>query len=184
MSSPYSYQEFLDEDARAQTQRRHPVLLLTIFLVVFFFLQYIWAMSQGSHFEQLVIDQATVAPVAGFINKFWPEQGVTAQGYSIVSSHGRLNIQNGCDGLETLFLLVAAIAAYPFSWRVRIKGIGLALPLVFVLNQLRIVILWYAFSNDHALFILLHGIVLPLMLVSICLTFFLALIVWHEPVAT
>ena len=184
MSNPVSYQEFLDEEARAHAQRRHPVLLLAIFLAVFFALQYAWEMSRGSHFEQVVIDQATVMPAASIINSLWPEQGVIAQGYRIVSPHGRLNILNGCEGLETLFLLVAAIAAYPFTWRSRLQGLGLGLPLVFVLNQVRIVTLWYAFLHNHALFGILHGIVLPLLLVAVCLIFFLAFMVRHEPLAT
>ncbi|TSA49559.1 MAG: exosortase/archaeosortase family protein [Nitrosomonadales bacterium] len=184
MSNTVSYQEFLNEEARALARRRHPVLLVAIFLVVFFALQYAWEMSRGSRLEQVVIDQATVAPAAWIINSIWSEQGVTAQGHRIVSPHGRLNILNGCEGLETLFLLLAAIAAYPFTWRAQLQGLGLGLPLVFVLNQARIVILWHAFLHDRALFGVLHGIVLPLVLVAICFVFFLAFMARHEPVAT
>jgi exosortase/archaeosortase family protein len=184
VSNPVSYQEFLDEEARSHAWRRHPMRLLAIFLAVFFALQYAWEVSRGSQLERVVIDQATVAPAARLINALWPEQGATAQGYRIVSPQGRLNILNGCEGLETLFLLVAAIAAYPFTWRARLQGLGLGLPLVFVLNQARIVTLWYAFIHDRALFGVLHGVVLPLLLVAICLVFFLAFMVRHEPVAT
>lgn len=183
MSNPVSYQEFLDEEVRVHTRRRHPVLLVAIFLAVFFSLQYAWEMSRGSHLEQVVIDQATVAPAAWIIHSIWPDQGVTAQGYRLVSPHARLNILNGCEGLETLFLLLAAIVAYPFTWRVRLLGLGLALPLVFILNQMRIVTLWHAFLHDRALFGVLHGVVLPLLLVAICLVFFLVFIARHEPVA-
>jgi len=183
MSNPVSYQEFLDENARDQARRRHPLLLVTIFLVAFFALQYGWEMSRGSHFEQIVIDQATVAPAAWVINTLTPAQGVMAQEHRLVSSKGSLNILNGCEGLETLFLLIAAILAYPFTWRARMQGLGLGLPLVFVLNQARIVLLWYAFLHDRTLFDTLHGMVMPLLLVAACLLFFLAFIAWHEPVA-
>lgn len=183
MSNPVSYQEFLDEAVRDQARRRHPLLLVTIFLVVFFALQYGWEMSRGSHFEQVVIDQATVAPAAWVINTLTPDQDVMAQEHRLVSSEGSLNILNGCEGLETLFLLIAAIMAYPFTWRVRMQGLGLGLPLVFVLNQARIVLLWYAFLHDRMLFDMLHGIVVPLLLVAACLLFFLAFIARHEPVA-
>ncbi len=159
------------------------MILLAIFLMVFFSLQYGWEMSRGSHFEQVVIDQATVVPAAWVINTLSPNQGVMAQGHRIASPEGRLNILNGCEGLETLFLLIAAIMAYPFTWRVKLQGLGLGLPLVFVLNQVRIVALWYAFLHDRALFGMLHGIVMPLLLVVACLLFFLAFITRHEPVA-
>lgn len=184
MSNSGSYQEFLEEEARNHARRRHPVVLVAIFLVVFFSLQYGWEMSRGSHFEQIVIDQATVAPATWVINKLSPDQGVMAQEHRIVSPEGRLNILNGCEGLETLFLLIAAIMAYPFTWRAKLQGFGLGLPLVFVLNQARIVALWYTFLHDRALFGILHGIVMPLLLVAACLLFFLAFITRHEPVTT
>jgi exosortase/archaeosortase family protein len=83
--------------------------------------------------------------------------------------------------METLFLLTAAFMAYPFAWRPRLLGLGLGALLVFALNQVRIVALWHAFLHDRGLFGLLHGTVLPLALVAVCLVFFLAFIARHDP---
>lgn len=175
------YQELLDAEARAEADRRRPLRLLLIFLAVFFALQYGWEMSRGSALERLVIHDLTATPAAWLIDWIWPESGVLAVDHRLVSSQGRLNILNGCEGLETLFLLTAAFIAYPFRWPTRLLGLGLGTLLVFALNQGRIVALWYAFIHDRALFGVLHGVVLPLALVACCLVFFLAFLARHEP---
>ncbi|MEW5769030.1 MAG: exosortase/archaeosortase family protein [Pseudomonadota bacterium] len=176
-----SYGELLQEEARAAARRRGPWRLLLLFLATFFALQYAWEMGRGTGLERLVIHDLTARPAAWVIGQAWPEQAVRAVDNRLVSSQARLNILNGCEGLETLFLLVAAFVAYPFAWRARLIGIGLGALLVFALNQGRIVALWHAFLHDRALFGLLHGTVLPLALVAICLLFFLAFLARHEP---
>lgn len=168
-----SYQELLDAEARAEARRRRPARLLLTFLAVFFALQYAWEMSRGGAIERLVIERATVAPAAWIIDRVWPEQAVRADGHRLVSPHGRLSVLNGCEGLETLFLLVAALMAYPFTWRTRLTGLVLGALLVHALNQGRLLLLWHTFRHDRTLFGLLHGTVLPLAMVAGCLLGFL-----------
>jgi len=50
-------------------------------------------------------------------------------------------------------------------WRRRLIGLGLGILLVFGLNQIRLVALFYAFRADPSLFDLLHGILAPIALV-------------------
>lgn len=147
---------------------------LIIFIVAFFALQLAWEQCRDSAIEKLVIDRATVLPAVWIANQLWPDQPAFAQKNSLISGHGRLNILNGCEGLETLFLLVAAFLAYPLMWRIRIVGITLSTVLIYGLNQARIVLLWWTIHSDPALFGLLHGTVLPLVLIAISLLFFLA----------
>jgi exosortase family protein XrtM len=176
-----SYQELLDAEANKEARRRRPLRLLLIFLVTFFALQYAWEMSRGSLVERVVIDQATVAPAAWLIGSLLPGQDIRAEGHRLVSPQGRLNVLNGCEGLETLFLLMAAVLAYPFAWRSRLAGLLLATLLVYGLNQVRLVLLWHAFQQDRALFGLLHGTVLPLVMVAVCLLGFLWFVARNDP---
>ncbi|MDP1927542.1 MAG: archaeosortase/exosortase family protein [Thiobacillus sp.] len=170
---PLSHAEFIEAGARAEAQRRQPLRVLLIFLAAFFSLQYAWEMSRDSWLERLVIDQLTVRPAAWMIDLLWPAYQVHAEGHRLVAAAGRLNILNGCEGMETLFLLAAAFIAYPFAWRIRLLGLGAGTLLVFVLNQTRIIVLWHAFLHDRAWFGVLHGTVLPVLLVASCLVFFL-----------
>ena len=151
----------------------HTARILFIFLSVFFSLQYAWERSRDTALERLVIDRVTVAPAAWWIARLWPDKTVSAQGHSLIAAHNRLNILNGCEGLETLLLLIAAFFAHPFSWRQRVVGISAGTILIYALNQARIVLLWYANQHNPQWFGLLHGTILPLTLVAISFVFFL-----------
>lgn len=175
-----SYADVLEAEAQAQARRRHPVRLVLIFLTVFIVLQSAWELSRDTWLEHAVIDQATVIPAGWIINQIWPGQQVVAEGHRLIAPAARLNILNGCEGLETLFLLAAAFVAYPLAWRVRGLGIGLGTLLVFGLNQARIVLLWHAFLNDRELFSLLHNTVLPLVMIACCFIFFLVFLSRHD----
>lgn len=164
----------IEAESRAKARRRRPWPVLLIFLAVFFSLQYVWEMSRDTAVEQLFIDELTVRPAAWIIDQVWPTFQVRAEGHRLVAAAGRLNILNGCEGLETLFLLAAAFIASPFPWRTRVLGLIGGTVLVFALNQARIIALWYAFLHDRAWFGILHGTVLPVLLVAACLVFFLA----------
>lgn len=179
--SDLSYPEFLAAEARAEARRRHPLRLVLLFLATFLVLQYGWEMSRGTALERFVIHDLTVRPAAWVIGGIWPEAGVAAREHRLVAPAGRLNILNGCEGLETLFLLLAAFVAYPLAWRSRLLGMALGLALVFVLNQARIVLLWQVWTGERALFGLLHGTLLPLALIAACLAYFLVFLARHDP---
>lgn len=175
-----SYPELLEAEARAEARRRHPMRQIGIYLLLFSAMQYAWEMARGTGIEHLVIDHITVEPAAWLINLIWPGQNVLAQGHRLVSAHGNINVLNGCEGLETLFLLIAAFFAYPLAWRPRLLGIVLAIGLVFILNQARLAILWHAWISNPSLFGPLHGTVLPLAMIALSLLGFLAFLRWQD----
>lgn len=147
---------------------------LAIFIVTVFAFQIAWEKSRDSVVETWVIDHATVRPAAWVIDRFWPGQQIIAQKNSLVAAHDRLNVLNGCEGLETLFLLIAAFLAYPLSWKARGIGITLSILLIYCLNQVRIIVLWWTIQQHPLMFGMLHGTVLPLIMVAIALVFFMA----------
>lgn len=179
--SSVSYPEILAAEARAQARRRSLWRVLMVFLLGFFALQYAWEMARGSAVERAIIDDLTVRPAAWLIDWLWPDYAVRADGHRLVAASGRINVLNGCEGLETLFLLVAALIAYPFTWRVRLAGLLAGTALVFALNQARIVLLWHVFMRERDWFGVLHGTLLPLLLVATCLAFFLLLLSRETP---
>ena len=75
-----SYQDLLDEEARAQQRKIHPLSLLLIFMVAFFALQWAWGQARGTAVERLVIDQATVRPAAFLVNVISPSTSAYADG--------------------------------------------------------------------------------------------------------
>lgn len=87
---------------------------------------------------------------------------------------GSLNIEIGCDGMEGIFLLIAAFAATPLSLASRISGAALGTAIVFVVNQARIVALFYSSRTNQVLFSQLHGMIGPIVIVAIVSLYFYA----------
>ena len=144
-----------------------------VFLLIFSVLQFGYSASRGSFFEWLVIDFATVRPSAAVINLIAPGEQAHAQGHRIVSAQGGLNILNGCEGTESMFLLLAAIVAFTASWLRKLKGALIGILLVYLLNQLRIVTLYFVAHQDKHWFDLLHGYIAPTLIIVLTCVFFL-----------
>lgn len=148
------------------------------FLLVLVVLQFAWSQARGTALERAVIDHATVGTAVGLIRMLDPQLPVVAQGARISAPGGGVNVLNGCEGTEVLFLLLAALVAAPLSLRARALGVLLGTVWVFALNQLRVVALFFSFRSDRALFDQLHGLVAPLLLIVLVLAFFVLLLQW------
>jgi exosortase/archaeosortase family protein len=146
---------------------------LAFFLTLFATLQLFYGSAKGTWVERLVIDQATVQTAAWLINTLDPAIGVQSSGSRLRAPGGGINVLNGCEGTDVAFLMIAAMLVAPQSWRARVAGLLVGTALVFVLNQARVVTLFYAFRTDKALFDTLHGIVAPLLLIIGAAAFFM-----------
>jgi exosortase H (IPTLxxWG-CTERM-specific) len=76
----------------------------------------------------------------GILNLFG--QHVHVAGTVIAGDGFAVDIKNGCNGIEAVVFLCAAIAAFPASWRARLLGILAACTIVEGLNVIRIVSLY------------------------------------------
>lgn len=144
-----------------------------MFLLVFFVLHAGYTACQGTWIEHAVIDNATVRPSVVFIDWVSPEAQAQARGNRILSPLGSLSIVNGCEGLESLFLLWAAMIAFPSHWRRKLRGVLLGTLLIYLLNQARIITLFYALHEDRRWFDLLHGYIAPTFIIVAGGVFFL-----------
>lgn len=144
------------------------------FLLAFAALQLGWQSLHGSRVERLVIHDGIVRPAVILVNVLTPRVGARAAGDALQAPGGGLFIRNGCDGLEAMFLLCAAFLVAPMSWRKRWQGLLLGTAFVYVVNQVRILILFYAFRADRQLFDSLHATVTPIAVVLLICTYFYA----------
>jgi exosortase family protein XrtM len=159
-----SYDQFVARTNR--TAKPLPVWgSAVLFLTVFFVLQMAYDACRGTSFEHLVLGDLTVAPSAALIQILTPEADVKAYGNQLIAPGGGITVLKGCDGTEVMFMLAAAFAAIVMPWRRRLIGLGLGILMVFCLNQIRLVGLFYAFRSDPSLFDLLHGTVAPIVLI-------------------
>ena len=73
------------------------------------------------------------------------DAGVHASGKVISSATGSfaVSIEAGCNGVEATLVLVAAILAFPATWRHRLAGIAIGTVAVQGLNIVRVISLFY-----------------------------------------
>ena len=98
-------------------------------------------------------------------------QGIEMHGTVIRNPRFGVNIKNGCNGVETMIIFLAAVLAFPASWKSR--GIGLALGLIAIqlVNLIRVVALFLTgvyfpkfFDSSHTVvwqtIVILFGVLL------------------------
>ena len=144
-----------------------------LFLLVYGVLQLLYLNAPEWLVKDMLVERLTAEPAAWLINWLWPSAQALAHGGSIVSPRGTLNILRGCEGTETLLMLLAAVFAARRMWRQLLLGVVLGCALVYLLNQVRIVGLYWIVVHHHDLFSLFHGTIAPLFIVGLSLGFFI-----------
>lgn len=174
-----SITELIELQSRGRMHRRY-WLAPAIFLSVFFLLQYGWQMIAGSRIGRWYIENVTVGTSVALINSVIPSAEAHREGASIQAPCCRLNVRNGCEGTELLFLLVAALVAYPFVSQSRGLGLAAGSILMFFANQARTMSLFACAKSYPPLFGPVHDVVAPLCLMMLMLLFFVWLQRWDS----
>ena len=75
----------------------------------------------------------------------WFDPATTSFGKHIRSADGNfiIAIERGCNGIEAVIILVAAIIAFPAPWRHKVAGLAAGFLAIQILNVVRIVSLFY-----------------------------------------
>jgi exosortase H (IPTLxxWG-CTERM-specific) len=113
---------------------------------------------------------AGVARVSGAVLNLLG-QDVTMQGTVIRSPRFSVNIRNGCNGVEAMLIFLAAVLAFPASWRSRLAGLGLGVVAIQIVNLIRVVALFLTgvyfpriFASSHTVIwqtiVILFGVLL------------------------
>jgi exosortase family protein XrtM len=164
---------FSDINSPLSRQSRPRIVFIAIFLAIFGVLDYGYYLTRGTIVEHLIIDKLTVRPAAAVVNLIVPNASAKASGNSLLSSFGRINILQGCEGTEGMFLLIAAVLPFPARWRSRVLGVLCGVLLMYILNQVRIVALVATLHWHRDWFASLHGLIAPTFIVLAgCLFFF------------
>jgi exosortase/archaeosortase family protein len=150
-----------------------------VFVAIFCVLQLSWQAFGNSQIHRWVVDDATVGVAVSIVNLLTPAVRAQAMGTRVQAVGGGLNIVNGCEGTETWFLLCAAFLVAPLPWRARFAGLALGTLVVFGVNELRVLALFYANRNNPELFNLLHAVVGPIAVILVVAGFFYGWVMHH-----
>jgi exosortase H (IPTLxxWG-CTERM-specific) len=83
-------------------------------------------------------------------------QHVSVMGVVLTAGSHAVSIQNGCNGIEAVVFLIAAILAFPATWRQRAIGLTAAIVVIQLLNLVRVVTLFLINRYHPSLFELFH----------------------------
>ncbi len=128
---------------------RFVVLLVAFYLIV------------ASH----PVNDAVIVPFTGWIARASGKvlnvlgERVTVAGTEIQASGFGVNIENGCNGVETALLLAAAVLAFPARWGQRLLGFFLGFLAIQFVNLIRVVSLVWIGRHRPALFDSSHTVI-------------------------
>lgn len=83
-----------------------------------------------------------------------------------------VSVENDCNGIEAVLILVSAILAYPASFKRKALGLLLGFSLIQLSNVLRIVALFYVGQWSTSVFDLTHKYIWPAVIIMAALIFF------------
>jgi exosortase H (IPTLxxWG-CTERM-specific) len=100
-------------------------------------------------------------------------QPVTVAGTVIRSPRFAVNINNGCNGVEEMLILLASIVAFPAPLKARAIGLALGALAVQLLNGIRIITLYLLGAYHPRLFDMFHTAVWQIVIIAAAILFFL-----------
>lgn len=101
---------------------------------------------------------------------------------TLVSGPGfAMNIYNGCNAIEAMLILLAAILAYPASWKARGLGLMAGVLLIQAVNFIRLVSLYLIGRYWRSAFEVAHVTVWQILIILVALAIF---VVWSRRFAT
>ncbi len=86
-------------------------------------------------------------------------QHTTLEGTVIRNRRFAVNIRNGCNGVETMLIFLAAVLAFPASWRARLLGLGFGIVGIQLVNLVRVVALFLTGAYLPKLFDTSHTVI-------------------------
>jgi exosortase H (IPTLxxWG-CTERM-specific) len=86
-----------------------------------------------------------------------------------------VNVENGCNGVEAMILLIAAMAAFPASWKAKVFGIVTGIIAIQLLNLVRVTSLFWLGETYPKVFDMVHTAVWQSAIILVSLAFF---VVW------
>ena len=120
-----------------------PMGYLALFIGAYVLLEALYFLVPDNILREVVYHYGVVTVSADIIHLITPHEAVAVTANQLRSNTVALEVVRGCDGAGVAFLLIAAMAAFPATWRRKVTGSVMAITLVFVLNQVRIVGLYY-----------------------------------------
>lgn len=136
------------------------------FLCLFILLQQIWLQISNTDLGAWWINDVITQALRWTITWIQTEP-VSVMGSMVVGAHVSMNIANGCDGMDMMLMLVSALFSSTLSLKHKLLGSLCGLIFLFLINQLRLLLLFYVVQHHRDHFMFIHGILAPLLILGV-----------------
>jgi exosortase family protein XrtM len=134
------------------------------------------------HEKFLMIDRFSAGVSSKIINFITPKEKTTVTDNEICSGDFMIAVQKGCDGMDVIILMTAALCALTLGWKRKTAGVLTGVVLIYLANLIRIVGLYFVSKYRLGVFDVMHIYVGQTFIVLIGVVFFLVWINNCEPV--
>ena len=145
---------------------------LLFFLVSYAIFHSAYFMVPDSFLRDVVFHHGIVAMSQSVIDFAAPGEHVTAVNNKLLSPKAALEVVRGCDGSGALFLILSAILAFSATVKRKFLGVVLGVALIYGLNQIRIIALYFIIAYQREWFLPIHTYFAPTLIVIISCIFF------------
>jgi|GEM_PF-1458051 len=156
-------------------------LLLDKFLFTFGILTILYySFSSLGYLDKLTYFLAQIGVIISsvFIKYFYPELEIWDN--VLILNGFRVNVGAGCDGLEVISLFLIAVVAFPSSFKLKIPAIIFGSLLLFLINLLRIIGLFFIGYHNNEKLDFFHHDVFPLAFIIIEFVMWYSWIKWTK----
>ncbi len=142
------------------------------FILIFFVLQtaYYYARPSTTPF---LVDTLTTSVSSKIINVITPHEKTFVREGAITDGVFMVEIRRGCEGIEGMLLLMAAILSYPGGFAAKAYGLFGGILFIYVFNLARIAGLYYVVKYNSALFDMMHIYVGQIVIIFVALVYFM-----------
>ena len=136
-------------------RNRKECTFFIVFISIFIIAQSLYYFSRPLKVPDYI--QITNARLSSaVINIITPKEETIIDGKNIMSGVFLMKIAWGCEGVEGIFLIVAALTAYSMKRKWKVYGILAGTAFLYTLNIFRIIFLYYTAKYNPTLFDIMH----------------------------
>lgn len=149
-----------------------PRRFIFVFVLLYLVMHGLYLLVPDRVLAEHVYPLAVGSVSAAAINAISPDARARAEANSVKSTRAQLDIVRGCDGSGVVFIVTAATLAFATSMRRKLVGLLLGLVVVYVINQVRIVGLYFVVANRVEWFPFLHTYLAPTLIILLVCVYF------------
>jgi len=122
---------------------RREVGFVVRFFVVFLAVNLLYFLLPDTFIEEVIFARLTATPVAAIIQFISPADNMVAERALLSSKHISLMVTVGCEGAQSILILVSALIAYSLPVKRKIAGVICGVLFMYCMNIGRIVGVYY-----------------------------------------